>query len=132
MLCLQGKIKRKLSDSARRRMRMVYDRRVSLKIDDRKDLHSENHNTLDDGYEENTANVEHYHLDGQHSMVLTMVIPLVMVILIGLLIIGDSALFKNQVNTTSCKPDDFLPLARERYHPHKALNPVRYSFAMIS
>jgi len=51
---LEGKIKRKLSDSARRRMRMVYDRRV---------------------------------------------------------------------NTTSCKPDDFLPLARERYHPHKALNP---------
>ena len=31
-----------------------------------------------------------------------------------------------QVNTTSCKPDDFLPLARERYHPHKALNPVKY------
>ena len=30
-----------------------------------------------------------------------------------------------QVNTTSCKPDDFLPLARERYHPHKALNPVK-------
>ena len=29
-----------------------------------------------------------------------------------------------QVNTTSCSPDDFLPLARERYHPHKALNPV--------
>merc|ERR1711872_216666 len=28
-----------------------------------------------------------------------------------------------RVNTTSCKPDDFLPLARERYHPHKALNP---------
>jgi len=51
---LEGKIKRKLSDSARRRMRMVYDRRV---------------------------------------------------------------------NTTSCSPDDFLPLARERYHPHKALNP---------
>merc|ERR1712113_247390 len=51
---LEGKIKRKLSDSARRRMRMVYDRRV---------------------------------------------------------------------NTTSCKLDDFLPLARERYHPHKALNP---------
>ena len=41
-----------------------------------------------------------------------------------------SALFKNQVNTTSCKPDDFLPLARERYHPHKALNPVRYSWSL--
>ena len=81
---------------------MVYDRRVSknpqkiakihLRIDGRKDLHSENHNTLDD--EENTVNVEHYHLDGEHSMVLTMVIPLVMVILIAVEIgdiIGDSA-----------------------------------------
>ena len=36
-----------------------------------------------------------------------------------------------QVNTTSCKPDDFLPLARERYHPHKALNPVRCQIQMI-
>ena len=32
--------------------------------------------------------------------------------------------YDSQVNTTSCSPDDFLPLARERYHPHKALNPV--------
>ena len=105
-------------------------------MDDRKDLHSsENNNTLEDGCEENAVNVEDYHLDGEHSMVLTMVIPLVMVILIAILIgniIGSSALFKNQVNTTSCKPDDFLPLARERYHPHKALNPVRYSFAIVS
>ena len=36
-----------------------------------------------------------------------------------------------QVNTTSCKPDDFLPLARERYHPHKALNPVRCQIQII-
>ena len=109
--------------------------KIHLKRDDRKDLHSKNNDTLDGGYEENAVNVEDYHLDGEHSMVLTMVIPLVMVILIAILIgniIGSSALFKNQVNTTSCKPDDFLPLARERYHPHKALNPVRYSFAMIS
>ena len=101
-------------------------------MDGRKDLHSsENNNTLEDGCEENAVNVEDYHLDGEHSMV----IPLVMVILIAILIgniIGNSALFKNQVNTTSCKPDDFLPLARERYHPHKALNPVRYSFAIVS
>jgi len=29
-----------------------------------------------------------------------------------------------QVNTTSCQPDDYLPFARERWHPHKALNPL--------
>ena len=47
---------------------MVYDRRVSLRIDDRKDLHSENNNTLDGGYQENAVNVEDYHLDGEHSI----------------------------------------------------------------
>jgi len=50
---LQGKIKRKLSDRAHRRMRMVYDRKV---------------------------------------------------------------------NTTSCEPDDYLKLARTRWHPHKKIN----------
>merc|ERR1712179_13108 len=50
---LKGKIKRKLSDKAHRRMRMVYDRKV---------------------------------------------------------------------NTTSCEPDDYLRLARTRWHPHKKIN----------
>ena len=64
-------------------------------MDDRKDLSSKNNNTLEDGFEENAVNVKDYHLDGEHLMVLTMVIPLVMVILIAILsddIIGDSAL----------------------------------------
>ena len=49
---------------------------------------------MDDGYEQKTINVEDYHHYGEHSMVLTMVIPLVMVILIAVEIgdiIGDSA-----------------------------------------
>ena len=68
--------------------------KIHLRIDGRKDLHSENNNTLEDGCEENAVNVEDYHLDGEHSMALTMVIPLVMVILIAVEIgdiIGDSA-----------------------------------------
>jgi len=51
---LQGKVKRKLSTKAHKRMRMVYDRKV---------------------------------------------------------------------NTTSCDPDDWISQAKQRYHPHKAINP---------
>lgn len=34
--------------------------------------------------------------------------------------------FDRKVNTTSCDPDDFLALSRERFHPHKAVNPALY------
>jgi len=34
--------------------------------------------------------------------------------------------FDRKVNTTSCDPNEFLALSRERYHPHKKVNTALY------
>lgn len=32
--------------------------------------------------------------------------------------------FDRRVNTTICDPEEWLPWARPRWHPHKAINPA--------
>ena len=33
-------------------------------------------------------------------------------------------IFDRRVNTTICDPEEWLPLARPRWHPHKQINPA--------